>query len=414
MQIGIKSLIAPVFWKTHNQIKNHTYTHYWLPGGRGGTKSSFISLEIILGLMEHPGRHAIALRKVGVTLRESVFSQLEWAISTLGAYDKWEIRISPLSMTYKPNGNKIIFRGLDDTEKLKSIKLPKGYLAYAWFEELSEFSSLDEINNALQSIMRGGQLFWIFYSYNPPESINNWVNAECVIPKGNRVVQKSCYLDVPRDWLGEPFFYEAEDMKIRRPEKWKWQYMGVPTGTGGEVFRNVSAMTMTDEQINQFDHIRAGLDWGWSIDPLAYIEFQYDRMRKSIYIYHEYVGLHISNERIAQHIRKRQPPCPVVCDSADLRAISAIRSMGVQAQPCVKGPYSVRSTTQFLTDDIEHIYIDPKRCPNAYREFTTYELEKDKYGNFKSDFPDKNNHCIDAVRYGIGERHIKAARSNLY
>ena len=140
MQIGIKSLIAPVFWKTHNQIKNHTYTHYWLPGGRGGTKSSFISLEIILGLMEHPGRHAIALRKVGVTLRESVFSQLEWAISTLGAYDKWEIRISPLSMTYKPNGNKIIFRGLDDTEKLKSIKLPKGYLAYAWFEELSEFS----------------------------------------------------------------------------------------------------------------------------------------------------------------------------------------------------------------------------------------------------------------------------------
>lgn len=414
MRTSIKQLIAPVFWKMHQQIKNHEYTHYWLPGGRGGTKSSFISVEIILGLMRTPGVHAIALRKVGATLRESVFAQLEWAINMLGVAKYWDIKVSPLSMTYRPYGNKVIFRGLDDVEKLKSVKIPKGYLAYGWFEELSEFSSMDEINNALQSIMRGGSDFWEFYSYNPPESINNWVNSECVIPKANRVVQKSCYLDVPREWIGEPFFLEAEDMKERHHDKWKWQYMGVPIGTGGEIFRNVKALSMTDEMISRFDRIHAGLDWGWSIDPLAYVEFQFDKARKTIYIYHEKYGLHINNDMIGRYILGRHLPCPVICDSADLRSINAIREMGVRAMPCVKGPNSVRTTTQYLTDDIDTIYIDPKRCPHTYKEFTGYALEPDKHGGFKADYPDKNNHCIDAVRYGTGERHIKAKRSNIY
>lgn len=230
MPTSIKDLIAPVFWNTHQQIKRHEYTHYWLPGGRGGTKSSFISIEIVLGMMRNKGFHAIALRKVGATLRESVFAQLEWAINMLGVEKYWDIKVSPLSMTYRPYGNKIIFRGLDDVQKLKSIKIPKGYLAYGWFEELSEFSSMDEINSALQSIMRGGDKFWIFYSYNPPESINNWVNSECVMPKPNRIVQRSCYLDVPKEWLGDPFIYEADDMKERLPENGNGSTWGFQSG----------------------------------------------------------------------------------------------------------------------------------------------------------------------------------------
>lgn len=398
--MNIKDLISPVFWKTHRQIKRHDYTHYWLPGGRGGTKSSFISIEIVLGLMKRKGINAIALRKVGATLRESVFAQLEWAINMLGVASYWEIKVSPLSMTYKPYGNRVIFRGLDNAEKLKSVKISNGYLAYAWFEELSEFSSMDEINNALQSIMRGGEDFWIFYSYNPPESVNNWVNAECVVEKPNRVVQKSCYLDVPKEWIGDPFYYEAEDMKERRPEKWKWQYMGVPTGTGGEIFRNVRPLAMSDEMIQSFDRIHAGLDWGWSIDPLAYVEFQFDKTRRAIYIYNEKYGLHINNDEIGRYILERNLPCPVICDSADQRAIDALRQMGVRAMPCVKGPNSVRTTTQYLTDDIDVIYIDPKRCPHAYDEFTGYSLDPDRHGGFKADYPDRDNHCIDAVRYG--------------
>lgn len=414
MEIDFRRLIAPVFYKLHNDIKLHRYTHYWFPGGRGSSKSSFISLEIILRLMQDAGHHGIVFRKVGDTLRDSVFAQLLWAVEMLGAKDDWEVRVSPLQLKYRPNGNTILFRGVDDPMKTKSIKMAQGYFAYIWFEELAEFSSMEEISPILQSLLRGGEKFWVFYSYNPPQSANNWVNAEAVIERPGKVVKRSAYLDIPKEWLGEQFLIEAELMKRLKPEKYEWQYMGHPIGSGGEIFRNVEAMTMSDELIKSFDRVRAGLDWGWSIDPLAYVEFQFDRKKNEIYIYHEKYGLKISNNQIAEHILSRNLPCTVVCDSAEQRSIQALREKGVRAMACTKGRGSVERSMRFLTDDLNAIYIDPARCPNAYREFTRYELDKDRYGNFKSEYPDRDNHTIDAVRYGIDEQHITPRRGNIY
>ena len=239
MQTNLSDLIAPVFYKLHHQIKNHEYTHYWLRGGRGSTKSSVISLEIILGMMKNPNYNAIVFRKVGYYLKDSVYEQLIWAIDKLGVGDFWKISISPLGLIYKPTGQRIVFRGCDDPKKSKSVKLRKGYFAYCWYEELDEFTGMNEIDTLNQSILRGGDRFWVFYSFNPPKSKNAWVNYEATNPRKDKVVHTSCYLDVPIDWLGEQFIIEADTCKEQNYNKYLHEFIGKAIGTGGNVFENV-------------------------------------------------------------------------------------------------------------------------------------------------------------------------------
>src|SRR5699024_9549859 len=128
-------LIAPSFFDVHQAIRNKEYTHYWLAGGRASTKSSFISIEIPLGMMKDPNANAVVLRKVSNTLKDSVFNQLIWALDKLGVSEYWQVNKSPLELIYKPFGNRILFRGSDDPQKLKSTKFVKGYCRYIWYEE---------------------------------------------------------------------------------------------------------------------------------------------------------------------------------------------------------------------------------------------------------------------------------------
>ena len=159
---------------------------------------------------------------------------------------------------------------------------------------------------------------------------------------------------------------------------------------------------ITDEEISQFDRIYRGLDWGYAADPLAYMVVQYDKTRKRLYIFHELYRVNMSNAKAADYINKENPGKGlVICDSAEPKSIDDIEERGVCAEGAVKGPGSVERGIRFLKDELEEIIIDPDRCPNAAREFTQYELEKDKLGNFKSVYPDKNNHTIDAVRYAL-------------
>ena len=139
MQVKLTDLIAPQFYSIHWDIIEGKHTHYKLYGGRGSTKSSFVSLEIILGMMEDPNANAACFRRVGNTLAESVFEQLLWAIDALEVSHLWKVTLSPLRLTYKPTGQRIVFRGCDDPNKSKSIKVRKGYFKYIWYEERAEF-----------------------------------------------------------------------------------------------------------------------------------------------------------------------------------------------------------------------------------------------------------------------------------
>jgi len=174
--ITLSEKIAPIFYSVHRAIRDETHDEFWIHGGRGSTKSSFISIQIILGLIKDPEANAIAFRKVSRTIRDSIQGSLNWAIDELGESDNFDSISSPAEITYKPTGQKIILRGLDEPRKLKSIKLRKGYFKMLWFEEADEFNGDAEIRSVEQSILRGGEKFIEFLSYNPPRNPNHWIN----------------------------------------------------------------------------------------------------------------------------------------------------------------------------------------------------------------------------------------------
>lgn len=400
-KVKLSELIAPSFYEIHNDIKNNRYTHYWLKGGRGSTKSSFVSIEIILGIMKDPNANAVALRKVKETIKDSVFEQLIWAIEKLKVNEYWDIKHNPMELTYLPTGQKILFRGADKPRKIKSIKVSRGYVKFIWYEEVDEFNGIEEIRIINQSLMRGGKEFVVFYTYNPPNRNNAWVNEEILIERHDRKVHHSTYLTVPKAWLGEQFFIEAEHLKKVNEKAYRHEYLGEVTGTGGEVFTNVTIRKITDEEIRRFDRIKRGIDFGYAVDPFVYIVVHYDRTRRKLYIFNEIYKVGLSNRKAAELIKEENKNNGIItADSAEPKSIAELKEYGLKIKGAKKGPDSVDYGIKFL-QDLEEIVIDSERCPNAAREFLNYELEKDKDGNFKAEFPDKNNHTIDAVRYAL-------------
>ncbi len=258
---------------------------------------------------------------------------------------------------------------------------------------------MEEIRTINQSLLRGGSRFAVFYSYNLPQSQSNWVNEEVLEQRSDRLVHHSTYLTVPPEWLGQQFLIEAEHLKKVKPMAYQHEYLGEVTGTGGEVFTNLTIRTITEEEISHFDHVARGIDWGYAADPFHYTVNQYDKTRRKLYIYYEIQMLRLSNRKAAELVKKENIYNKVViCDSAEPKSIAEMYSYNLNVIGAKKGADSVEYGIKWL-QDLEEIIIDPNRCPNTAREFLEYELEKDAHGNFKGYFPDKNNHSIDAVRY---------------
>lgn len=419
IQIKLSDKMAPSFFSVHQDVKRHDHTHYVLAGGRGSTKSSYVSLEIPLLLMQNPECHAVILRKVANTLRNSVYTQMEWALDALRISDKWKMTISPMEMIRKATGQKILFFGVDDKAKIKSIKLPFGYVGVVWYEELDQFAGMEEIRNLNQSLMRGGSKFWCFSSYNPPKSANNWVNEEMLLDEQDRLVHRSDYLSVNPDWLGPQFIYEADKLKAKNETAYRHEYLGEITGTGGAVFENVTERRITDEEIQQFDRRKYGLDFGFAVDPLAFVSMHYDSKREILYIFDEIYQPRLTNRQAAVKIKKKITETALIrADSAEPKSIKELNELGLRAIAAKKGPDSVEFGIQWL-QGLSSIVIDKKRCPNTYKELVTYEYETTRDGQYISAYPDKNNHAIDAVRYGCEDLmparfKVKAVRSNLY
>lgn len=399
--IDLRDVIIPKFYDVHKDIKARKHTHYWFKGGRGSTKSSFISLEIILNVMRDSKCNVICFRKIGKDIEESVYNQILWAIDVLGVQDYFKTTKSPYRIVYEPTGQIISFRGLDDAKKTKSIKLQKGYYKISWFEELDEFSGIEEVRKAEQSVMRGGNEFIAFKSYNPPQNVNNWVNKEVLHERKDRIITHNTYLDVPKDWLGEQFFIEAEFLKQFNELAFRHEYMGEVTGNGGIIFQNVKNLRITDEMIRQFDQLREGIDWGFAADPFAWNKIHYDKTRRCLYIYDEIHKTGLTNPQ-AMELIKPKTQCKIIADSAEPKSIVEFQINNFNIVGAIKGPDSVRYGIKWL-QQLAYIYIDKERCPHTFDEFSLYELEKDKNGDFKDKYPDKNNHHIDTIRYALSD-----------
>lgn len=396
------TIIAPSFFEVYRDMKQRDHTEYVLHGGRGSTKSSFISLASIDLLISNPTMHMLACRQIGNTLRDSVFSQLRWAIGELGLTDQFKVTTSPLEITYKPTGQKIYFRGGDDPIKIKSIKPAFGYIGIVWFEELDQFRGSEAVRNIEQSAIRGGDLAYIIKSFNPPRTAANWANKYLQIPKDTQMQHFSNYLNVPKAWLGKTFLEEALHLKAVNPTSYDHEYGGLAVGTGGMIFENVQIRAITDDEIEQFDRVTCGLDWGYFPDPASFGRMHYDAARMILYIFDEYRAHKNKNRKLYNNLVELHGLTPqdlVIADSAEPKSIADLREYGATIRGAEKGPGSVDYSMKWL-QSLNAIIIDDRRAPHHAEEFLSYELEQDKQGEFISAYPDKNNHAIDDVRYG--------------
>lgn len=401
-RINFLDLIPASFYSVHRDIGECAHTHYALRGGRGSCKSSFVSLEIIRGIMADPSANAVAVRKIGRTLRESVYEQLLWAIDSLGTSDLWDSRVSIPELVYKPTGQRIIFRGADDPRKFKSVRCSQGTMKFIWYEEADEFSGIREIDMINQSLIRGSGSFFVFYTYNPPRSGTHWINSVFAVPRADRLVHASDYRSVPEEWLGSAFIAEADYLRSSDPVRYANEYLGEITGTGAEVFTNVRQETISDEQIDSFDRVYRGIDWGYGADPFVYVSAAAEGRR--LYIFEEFYRCGARYSEIADAISSLPHSRGIItADSAEPRSNDEMRARGFNIRAAKKGQGSVEYGIRRLCE-LDCIVIDPARCPNAAREFTQYRLEPDGNGSFRSGFPDRDNHTIDAVRYALEEK----------
>lgn len=396
-------VVADVFHPMIRDVRKGRHSEYILPGGRGSAKSSCVSCIIPEIMKNNPDIHALVLRKVGNTIKDSVYAQMKWGISALNLDHEFEFKKSPMEIIYKPTGQKIYFRGADDPLKIKSIKPEFGYIGIVWFEELDQFAGPEEVRNIQQSAIRGGNKAYKFKSLNPPKSKNNWANEYTQyadIDDPAAMVVRSNYTEVDPDWLGDAFIEEAEHLKEVNPDAYENEYMGVPNGSGGNVFDYLELREITEEEISHMDKIYQGVDWGWFPDPFAFIRAYYDKARETIYLIDEHYVNKQSNELTAQWIEEKgyNDYC-IICDSAEKKSVNDYRDLGVFSRAAVKGPGSVEYGMKWLQR--RKIVIDKRRTPNAYKEFTEYEYERDKDGNVISGYPDENNHIIDALRYAF-------------
>lgn len=420
MTIHSSNIFAKVYNKYFRMILKHEKERYTFTGGRASTKSSFISIVIVVLITMFPKLNALVVRKTAKTLRRSVFEQIVWAIDKLHLrYTKErktgfkipKSEVSALPITYiRKDGTKqqIIFAGCDDPEKIKSIKVSQGYFGILWVEEKTEFTPAD-LQNVRISALRGGDTFYIFESYNPPSAARHWCNREAATYDPNRVVIHTTYLDIPPEWLGAAILHDIEQTKATNKRAYENIYLGLATGSGQNIFENVELREITDEEIKAFDFLYCGIDWGYYPDPFAFSVSSYNAPKQELFIFDELylnkrgnydafqdltkhmeiAGLDIANDRIT-------------ADSAEPKSIADFRSWGGNVRGAIKGIGS-RDTSFKWLQGLKKIVIDPRRCPRMADEFTLYEHEIDKRtGEIMSGYPDgQPDHGIDTIRYAL-------------
>ena len=405
-------VIAPSFLDLYRDIVAGRHMEYVVYGGRGSTKSSFISLALLWLLINNPLIHVLAMRQVAGTLRDSVYSQIKWAIDELGLQDYFKSTVSPMEIEYTPTGQKIYFRGADDPSKVKSIKPAFGYIGVLWFEELDQFRGEEAIRKIEQSAIRGGDIAYIFKSFNPPRSVNNWANKYTKIPKASQFQHESCYTTVPPEWLGRAFLDEAEHLSKVNPAAYEHEYLGIPNSAGGMVFENIQVRKITDEEIygtedplthevtGGFDRVLHGLDFGYYPDPAHYVRVYYDAARLTLYVFGERRWYKTKNKRLYEDLVDfgLTPDQTLICDSAEPKSIADLRDYGLAARGAEKGPESVTYSIKWL-QSLAAIVCDNERAPYVTDELLSYEYEVTKDGEIINDYPDRNNHGIDAIRY---------------
>lgn len=421
--------ISPTFCSVSREIERGAQ-EVILKGGRGSTKSSYAYQKQLDVFLSRPNAMWLCLRQYANTLRRSCFANVMWAIRkrgmTLGRTGEkadFTLTVAPMEITYNRTGQKIVFSGLDDPEKLKSITFddPEKKIEILTFEEYSQFRSPRDVRNVEWSVLRSDYGL-VVKLFNPPPDEMHWANVEAreKAGDGSAVVHHSTWRDVPREFLGKRFVDAAERMYRENPAAARNELDGETVELTGRVFPNVEDQELSDDIIAGFKWIRRGLDWGYEGDPWGMWDVAYDRKGKALYIFGEEIAYHKRNEVTAaiakEHLAERDPDGrvsrtddgePIVrripsnevrCDIAERKSIADFRALGIDAKGASKA-VPVIDGIRWLQNR-RRIVIDRRRAPFAYQEFSRYCADTDDEGRFKG-YPDKDNHSIDGVRYAV-------------
>lgn len=407
--------IGQAFLEVDASIEKGEKNEYFLKGGRGSLKSSFIAMEIIKMLRYKPRNHAIVFRKVGNTMRDTVYSQMEWAVDKLGVGDEWECTVSPMRMINKKTRQKILFKGLDDPDKLKSIKTKRGVFEAVWFEEGAEYRDYDEIKNIMQSAGRGKNANTVaFISYNPDKDADHWLNKEALEKEPMRMVHYSSYLMAPPEWLGNKFLKLAQSTKERNEREYRHAYLGESIGSESSVFNNLVIRKITKQERELMRPIYIGMDFGYSKDPSAIMDVYYAEEDSAIYLLNEFYKQGAGYDLLEKEIKKRTKDGNTVSSDTLPLTVAELRNRGCKVDPARKGKNSRVFGFMWL-EGLSAIVIDPESCPNAATEFQGFKHPKDeKTGRVRADYPDGDDHTIDATRYALWRIIFKNRRKKFF
>lgn len=377
-------------------------------GGSSSGKSVFLAQRTVIHILEG-GRNYLICRAVARTIKKSVFTEIKKVIIDWGMLSEFKINETDLTITCM-NGYQIIFSGLDDIEKMKSITPAKGVITDVWVEEATEAKIADI--KQLMKRQRGGDegiRKTLTLSFNPilqthPIYVEYftdiaWADDQTKHIDGNLIILKTTYKD--NRFLTEQDVYDLEN------EKDSYFYSVYTLGNwgvlGDVIFTNWKVLDLSEMQDQFVNHIN-GLDFGFASSPAAMPVTHYDKKKKTIYIYDELYEHGLTNDLLADEIKTYIGGDPVVCDSAEPKSIAELRKYGVNARAAKKGKDSVNFGIQWLQQ--QSIIIDAK-CVKTVSEFQQYQWKKDKDGNSIKAPVDKNNHIIDGLRYAYEDEMME-------
>lgn len=374
-------------------------------GSRASKKSKTTALNIISRMMQYPQANTLVIRKVYRTLKDSCFTELKWAINRLGVSGYWEIKESPLEMTYGPTGQKIYFRGLDDPLKITSITVETGYLCWAWLEEAYEVLNEDDFNMLDESI-RGAipketGLFkqWTI-TFNPWNE-KHWLKSRFFDKDSPDILAMTTNFRC-NEWLDEADLRVFEEMRKNNPRRFKVAGEGDWGIVDGLVYENWEEKAFSLDEIRTIPGIKSafGLDFGYTADPSALFCGLVDTSTRTIWVFDEMYEKGLSNRRIAEKIKAMgYAKERIRADCAEPKSIDEIHDEGIyNIRECRKGRDSINNGIQYIQD--YHIIIHP-RCVNFITEIGLYRWDEDKSGKKLNKPVDEFNHLMDAMRYAL-------------
>lgn len=392
------------FWKSRKRYRI-------VKGGKGSKKSTTTALNFIFRMMKYKNSNLLVVRAVYNTHKDSTFAQLKWAQEKLKVSRLWQNTLNPMEMTYKPTGQKIIFRGFDDVLKLASTTVSKGYLCWVWIEEAFEIDSEDDFDKLDLSVPRGqvdGDLFkQTTLTFNPWNE-KHWLKKRFFDKKDSQVdVFTVNYLK--NEFLDETDKKIFQRMKKENPRKYRVAGLGEWGTAEGAVYENWRVLDFDHEKLGIFYDSAGnvhdlswqynaffGLDYGYTNDPTAFIAMKVNPLTHEIYIFDEFYKKKMLNSEIANMIRSKGfAKERIRADAAEPKSNDDLRRLGImRIQPSVKGRDSVMNGISSIQE--YKIFVHPS-CVNTIFELSSYTFKSGEINVPE----DKNNHLMDAMRYAF-------------